>query len=346
LFKQNDVFKFGEYFQTKQMQNQFNLFDVLSEQQKEISHTTVLKFLLEEDDSFYHSFFKTSKPQQIEFTKLNFKLNDTLRCHLFIEAEDKIIVVQNGYTILPHKNIFHNYDIELLRLKKRKPIEKYLLYFDQSDKFNIPPDWKQVTFFELAQSVTAYEKVVANPNKKLFLNHYILSLTKDTETYRAIKNGKDLTCIIDGEFENYKFWFTIIVSEIASMLAKKYDREVKAFMGGKMAPYLLIHFPEWSSNNDSTTKYEIQYNWRKLRYVGNNYQSKQFIKEEINRLKTVGFNLPDYGKYRDSVPGNPSEGIIYEEDIIEKIHAHEEIVTFNSIVWAIDRLIAQIAGTK
>ncbi|WP_421918870.1 PD-(D/E)XK nuclease family protein [Marinifilum sp.] len=334
------------------MQNQFNIFDILFKDNKELSHSAVIKFLLEEDDFFYTHFLNTTKPQNPEI-HLEYKLSKYNRADILITGEDKIIIIENKFKCLPNANQLNEYSKELFDLPQKKEnekvIEKYLLYFHDSIDFHIPIDWKQITYFNLVEILNQYaDNNIINPDKRIFLKHYLESLTHYTENYLRIKNRDNLDDFFNITDNDSNFWLNIIFHEINSIISKKRNYPTWVGSGSTYIPLINIHYPAWTYDNCNNVEYVIQLNGKKLKYyahlnrIEDNEAKMIIVQNEIQRLNQNGFDSKPCGEFKKITQRKVKTCFIYQENILERIKSENKIVNIDSLIWAIEDLMERI----
>ncbi len=333
------------------MSNHFNLFEILFKDDKELSHSAAVKFLLEENDGFYFTLLQCNKPLN-PVVILEYKLNKYNRADILIIGEDKVIIIENKFKCLPYKTQLEEYSHELNQKFPGKKTEKYLLYFHKSDDFDIPEDWKQITYYELKSALENYVPTITAPDKKMFLQHYLESLKNYTEKYLVIKEGNNLEPFFKGEEGNYGFWLNLIFHELKSIICKKRDYRVFVGSGNTYVPFINVHHPDWTYEKRDNVEAVIQLNGQKLKYymhldrIHNQQERIKRVEKEICCLQDAGFEVTPSGEFKKLTGKAFKTCFVYQENLLDRIKSKNEEVTIEAIFWAIEDLIKRIPAVE
>jgi hypothetical protein len=263
-------------------ENSFNIFKILSKDDKELIHSAFLKFLLEEDDKIWEDVFEYSNAiKNIVLEKAYIVGEGTEKKRFRIDLvatgqKGERIIVENKFKSFPYRKQLEDYNDEFY-----KPTdEKYLLSFDSElidfDLLGWKPIGYKDILIHLKKNVIE-KKNVYPEDKFLFIEHYYKFLKNQFDEYGKLKlnckpyfdklNDKSLSTV-DGK-EN-KFWLNIIYSLIRMDLDKKFNNErekVKFIIspGNTTAPLLNILPTEWRFDNKKM-EFLIQFQGDKIKF--------------------------------------------------------------------------------
>ena len=339
----------------------FNIFEILSKDDKELSHSSFIKFLLDQEDGFFlEKFFGIKeKPSDIilehslSIERENEK-NKKLRLDILLQFPNKTIAIENKFKCLPTVKQLEDYTTAL-----DDNAEKYLLYFADGKDFKKPADWKSITYSRISQLIDEYLNQFEgklNPEKEIFITHYNKSLKKYIQKYISLKdaNQNELKKIFNqpnpkDESKNNKFWLHLMFHELAASFdAEGYRTWVGR--GGSYKPLMNVHHNEWTFKNEESIEYEfvIQLNGRNLKYYAHlkGIKNKQtIVNDEIERLKNNGFTETKSRKFKGKVSDKSNTCYIYQEDILHVLEEAGKTITLSNLHNAIESFKTRI-GTK
>lgn len=327
-------------------ENTFNIFEILSKDDKELSHSSMIKFLISESDFFSENLIQQNN-KNLKIC-LEYKLDKKLRVDILVCTENKIIAIENKFKCLPQIEQLNSYSQKLNELFPNKEIAKYLLYFEKGNNFNIPNDWNKITYEDIYHLIEEYlkkEKILVD--KEVLIRHYSESLKNYISRYKELKNPN--SNLLKEVFENpqnhnNRFWLHLIFHELASLFDKeKYSTWVGS--GGTYKPLINVHNPDWNYYSDKGYEFVIQLNGRNLKYYAHlkGLNNKQEIVDiEKERLISNGFKKAKSGKFKGKLSDKSNTSYIYQEDVIEVIETEGEIITLENLKRAIENLIKKI----
>ena len=330
----------------------FNIFKVLNKDNKELIHSAFLKFLLEEDNSLIEELLGIKLDKSEEKIKINLEHKiGNQRFDIFIKNGNNIIVIENKFKSLPYLKQLEEYSTVLDKKFSGKTINKYLLYFAKGNDFNLPNDWKVITYNDLVKLISDFlEKNDLAIEKIIFIEHYLSILRSYIEQYEKIKKSEGLSEI----FKNPKdkdngFWLKLVFFELAAMFPfPKYTTFVSK--GNSYKPFINIHIPKWNhikGDKDNKTGHEfvIQLNGTNLKYYAHLWyhsDREEFINKKVKILKDNKFKTTTSGHYKNKPNPKHKTGYIYQENIINVLEDNNKKITLHNIKGAIDDLINKI----
>lgn len=326
------------------MQEEFNIFDILSKDNKELSHSSMIKFLLQESPFFANGLIQMNE-SELDI-HLEFRL-DKERADIVIFVKNKVIIIENKFKCLPHIDQLESYSKKLEKKFQGKKILKFLLYFEKGSDFIIPSGWEKITYADVLELINEYLKINdnLNPEKKTLLKHYGSSLKKYIDKYDDLKNVDSNSLreiFLNPERGNNKFWLHLIFHE----LAYHFDYYTWVGSGITYEPLINFHYPKWKFDN---YEFVIQLNGRNLKYYAHLREVKnkeEVINEEVSRLEKFGFIKSESGKFKRKIASKSTTAYIYQEDIIDVIEAQNKKATLNNIKEAIENLIIKIENCR
>ncbi len=326
------------------MFDQFNIFEILFKDDKELAHSAFLKFLFELDPYFYQELLAIEPLLNPKIT-LEKRMTKKCRLDIHVESSDQIIVIENKFKCLPSRIQLEEYSEIMNKRYSGKKIVKYLLYFDEGTNFKMPPDWLPLTYAKMEESIRSFINlnIDLQYDKKVFIDHYLNSLSKYTRQYNEIKNGYCLEKYFNGRDKNASFWLNIIFHELASKFNDKYRPWVGS--GSTYTPLLNIHPQEWHYDNQEKVEFVIQLNGRKLKYYAHldKVDDKEFrVTQEINRLNNNNFTTTETGKFKGRIKTTSKTCYIYQEDIVEVIKSQNKSITIETLKEAIYNLMYRV----
>ena len=310
---------------------EFNIFTTLSKDNKELTHSAFLKFLLLEDQDFAKKFFNIEGAIKEEEIKLEKRLNKRLRADILINTPSLNLIIENKFKCLPQANQLKAYSEKIKEEKKAIPYQKFLLYFKKGTDFQLPEDWEFITYEDINAGIKELlERHLELPlDKKIFLQHYYEFLQDYIDAYKLLK--KEPECLYDvfrnefsykGKFKKENaYWLNLMFHELAS----KFPPEYKAFVGGGSTykPFINIHVPHWVFQEEGEGyEFVVQLNGNDLKFYANLNKVKNrqgIIEREVVALKSNSFINAKSGNYKGKLSAKSETGFIYREKLIDEL---------------------------
>jgi PD-(D/E)XK nuclease superfamily len=284
------------------MDNSFNIFRVLEKDDKELIHSSFIKFLLLENNDFYLNFLKINNPDFCEprlekpYTTPNKKNNGRKeRNRIDIEAiskDDKcILIIENKFKSMPCKEQLNSYDEIYNHHHSEKRFYKFIFCFDK-ELIEFESDWKKFDYRDLNYFIKSNYKGVG-PDKAIFINHYSSFIEDYCRKYDEYK----INCIklFSNSIQNEdKFWLRLIFSALHSKLIEYFNEHkikvtFKVNPGNTKVPLINIMPSDWKIKENQLL---IQLQGEDLKFYSHSID-RCFIQEFID---IAGKKLGD--KYR------------------------------------------------
>lgn len=272
----------------------FNFFTILSKDDKELIHSSFLRFLL--TDEFTSDFVLNEL-----FPEFNASLNlvsvdlekvysyqvmgehgrpKTKRIRLDIEAQSEdgqtILLIENKFKTFPHEEQLNLYDERFRVNYPNKTIVKYLLCFDKTIIPFIRTDWQFISYQEVLEVVQSLVATISlEPDKKTFIQHYIDFLQPYLIEYVKLKDNCGYL-FFDGKKDENKFWIRHI-NAIARLKLERYFSEKGVLVhfsvnpGNTSVPLLDIYPQHWNKDEHVTILIQVQDNCLKYYYHSNEH---------------------------------------------------------------------------
>lgn len=328
------------------MHDSFNIFESLSKDDKELSHSSFIKFLLEQEDGFFLEKLFGQKNEKFK-AQLEVSLNRKNRVDILLESKDKIIAIENKFKCLPNISQLENYSDALKKKYKGKNFLKFLLYFSKGSDFSFPKDWNKISYSELYSLIETYlkDKKDLHPEKKIFIEHYAASLKTYIDKYDQLKNPNlDILKDVFQPSKNNNFWLKLTFHEL-DFLFNSENHKTSVGAGGTYTPLMNLYPPEWKHKNEPY-EFVIQLNGQNLKYYAhlNQMDEKQkFVDQQIQRLKDGNFKTTSSGKFKGKLSEKRNKTcFIYQENILEVLMELEKKVTLANIHLAILDLVKRV----
>lgn len=249
----------------------FNFFTILSKDDKELIHSSFLRFLLKDEiisefvlKHLFSEFKSTLNRNSISLEKVysysvpveNGKPKSK-RIRLDIEAksedEHTILLIENKFKSFPNEYQLNTYDERFKVAYPNKIIVKYLLCFD---KTIIPfgrEDWHFISYKDVFEVMKLLLKnLELEPEKKIFIQHYVNFIEPYLNRYGEVK----LNCgylFFDGKKNENKFWIRHINAIVRLKLEKYFmEKDISVHFnvnpGNTSVPLINISPLHWNKN--------------------------------------------------------------------------------------------------
>ncbi|MCT4589129.1 MAG: PD-(D/E)XK nuclease family protein [Carboxylicivirga sp.] len=334
----------------------FNIFKVLEKDDKELIHSSFLKFLLSEDKIFAESVLGYNLPNdcKIELEKshtLKFpkRKNKRFRFDIEIVDNDTVIVIENKFKSFPTAHQLKEYDKVLNQDYKKHTQIKILLCFDKS-LFGGVDGWKVMDYGDLLPLIKQSKERISDAEKRIFIQHYIDFLSEYYDIHKTI-DDKLLEYFLDQSDKVAKFWIRLIYSKLAIKLDNyltKNNIEASVYMdnGNTSIPLINIVPNEWKING-----YEllVQFQGGYFKFYAHT-SDKAFIQElvDFSKNKAEAKNV-DYKKINKK---KEKSAFIFRLDIREKLYevdrlTEEEVFEYLTIFYnKVDKVIEMYKSDK
>lgn len=274
----------------------FNIFKVLEKDDKELIHSSFLRFLLTENDTIYRRFLKIA---HIEFSKpilektynipngnKEGKKKDRKRIDIEVTSLDKehILVIENKFKSFPYEQQLSSYNNLYNIQHKDKQKHKFLLCFDKS-LVSFTTDWVVFDYNDLLSFIKENYFDNKDTVKSLFIKQYHEFLSAYYEKYKLLtSNSKSL---FQKPYDNEnKFWLRLIYSALHLELIKYFKTKNISVRfdlnpGSTSVPLLNIIPENWKVNGKELL---IQFQGDDLKFYSHS-NDKTFIENIVLKAK-------------------------------------------------------------
>ena len=323
------------------MNDNFNIFDVLSKDNKELIHSAFLAFLFKEEG---HWFVKRLLRVAIDDkwkVRTEEKFGKRQRIDIILDSSKHVIIIENKFKSLPNRKQLEGYSEILEKKYPQKDFSKFLIYFARKADFELPEGWQALTYADVVAAIQEYMvwKKDLEDEKAMFLRHYVESVNSYIQKYQSLKdNPKEFYALFDhsNNNPNRKFWIQLMFHELKGYLKKRYQLDSKVNAGGVYFPSIDVYEPEakWKRGDYG---FFIQLDSHKLKYYAyfekNGKVDRQSVVDaEKEKLQSSGFVVSKSGKYKNKLSNNKNSGFIYQEDMLQELPKEkftiEEIATY------------------
>ncbi len=234
---------------------EFNIFKVLEKDDKELIHSSFLKYLLEYWGRYFYVHLFNVSNSDLNIPELE-KKHGKLRFDLEITSKDnkKVIIVENKFKSFPNKEQLEDYDNIIRKYHKDKEIYKYLLCFDPEIITFYTDDWRVISYSQLLQSIGDFLKSEYNlPNDdKIFILHYYNFLNEYYTNYNY--HIQHIDSLLNNSIEkSNKLWLRLLYSIIDNKVKLEYDSinvkiSTKIDPGNTAVPLINIIPEKWKTD--------------------------------------------------------------------------------------------------
>lgn len=275
----------------------FNFFTVLEKDNKELIHSSFMRFLLGEDSRFAEKFLgiEAFGPQKVISLEKSYLLDirgKNRRCRLDIEIVDgqRIIIIENKFKSFPDTAQLAHYDQVLDCQHPGKHQVKFLLCFDKN-LFAGHGDWIVKDYSDLSIYLAEYLDGMDNGDKKLFITHYYSFLKDYLQKYETYLKSSSCIFLNQSENEN-KFWLRLLYSHLKIRLDRYFAEKGMTvgigFGNGNASIPLMDIVPEHWILNDQRLLLQVQNG--ELKFYGLT-KDKVFLNEIIAFSRSVINNV-------------------------------------------------------
>jgi hypothetical protein len=183
---------------------EFNFFKILEKGDKELVHSAMLAYLIDNEQHFRIGFLKlpdlnytlTELEKSIGYKKQVRSKRKRIRFDVFCEdmAKKEVVVIENKFKSMPDKEQLKDYD-EGLKKNYTANINKILFCFDKklASKVVEETQWRVFDYIDLLKELETGKYYGNSIDKKLFIEHYCSLLKRYIDQKKADeKNANDL----------------------------------------------------------------------------------------------------------------------------------------------------------
>jgi len=227
----------------------FNYFKILEKDNKELTHSAFISYLLDNNRNFRKLFVEENDWQSSKLEQ-SYSHNKK-RCRIDIELrsndENTILFIENKFKSFPEEEQLSKYD-EIFKQKFNKDVKliKILFCFDKK-LVSFDNQWKIFDYQDLLKFLKINIDNYSDSDEKTFIEHYILFLEEYVESYRNLeKNCKHLFNKVLTKKD--KFWLKLLNSKIALEFKNNVKGDFKYVInpGNTSTPLLNIIPKKWN----------------------------------------------------------------------------------------------------
>lgn len=205
------------------MSNTFNIFKVLEKDDKELIHSSFLRFLMNENNCIYEDFFGI-KGIRFDFPTLEKSYKSSPirsgvkseRKRIDIEAisldKKHIVIIENKFKSFPYKKQLTSYDDIYDKHHKDKQKHKFLLCFDKN-LVSFKTDWKVFDYKDLLTFIENHYFKHSTGEKLTFIKHFHSFLNDYYQKYTLLVDDSRPLFVNLEDNEN-KFWLRLFYSAL------------------------------------------------------------------------------------------------------------------------------------
>jgi hypothetical protein len=239
------------------MSNEFNIFKILEKDDKELIHSSFLKFLIVENKKILNEFFSIS---EVGYSEPNLEkgyvLSDGSRLRIDVEVENQnledVIIIENKFKSFPNESQLQLYNRLFDEKFSKKKVHKYLLCFDKS-LITFRTDWTILDYGDLILFIEQKLGKNNDPAKAVFIEHYYKFLKEYYVNYKQYIIDSRPVFRGAARQEN-KFWIRLIYSllliELSSFFkGKAIEAKFEFPQGSTKVPLINIIPQHWRFEN-------------------------------------------------------------------------------------------------
>lgn len=312
----------------------FNIFTILEKDNKELIHSSFIKFLIEEDEKFFLEFLeielienaKVTLEKSYKYPNKGKTKNNRSRFDIEIKNEERIIIIENKFKSFPNEKQLIEYNKSLNFNYNSHKIEKILLCFDKNIfKTNIK-EWIIKDYKDLVLYLEKYIASIKDIEKKIFVSHYYLFLKNYTEKYQLILKSANNIFSNQKDNEN-KFWIKLFYSNLEIQLSdyfanKNLNVNVYIASGNTSIPLINIVPIKWKIDN---VELLIQIQNGEFKFYAHT-ENKDFLKKMIDYSKDVMNN--EFLEFKNINNRNEKTSYIFKINMLKNSRI-KEVVDFD-----------------
>ncbi|MDG1332645.1 MAG: PD-(D/E)XK nuclease family protein [Crocinitomicaceae bacterium] len=311
----------------------FNYFKVLSKDDKELIHSSFIKFLIEDEETsnyfmsaLFPQFQKELNTESIELEKgYNRKRIDI---EAWSEDGEHILIVENKFKSFPYKKQLDEYEAIYAHHHPNKHLTKYLLCFDPELVLFDRGDWHFIGYEEVYQVVDRFLNTDHGlfPEKEYFIRHYSEFLRGYFEQY-SIRMNSCRNLYERTNDKSSKFWLRLINCIIVQKLEEEFrDRNVTIKRydlnpGNTSVPVLNIVPDAW--NQEGEAELLIQFQGRALKYYCHSGDAALVEPLFVHARESI-VDSPESAKFGRLTRRQVRSCFIYKEDFFSELPENED----------------------
>ncbi len=300
----------------------FNIFETLEKDDKELIHSSFVCFLMNEYKEFYSSVLGLDYSSEI-LSQIDAKVEQSLgkeygRADILVR-EPMTILIENKFKSFPNNDQLAKYDE---KFPNSPNVHKYLLTFDKSI-VNLSPDirdnWKIIDYKQILEFCKSVIKTdLLSNDKRLFIEHYVLFISSYIADFHKLNSDSSfINEKINSTDRNSTFWKVIIFNLIKLKTEQILDYDnygIHVFAGSQKTPGLYI----WTKNperyifkNVGSVWFELQDKKLRLKLGKQGISQRNELADILNKS---GINLDLTGFVRKPSE-NANSFTLYQENL-------------------------------
>lgn len=304
----------------------FNIFKVLEKDDKELIHSSFIKYLLENYGCYFYKYLFNLEHDNYKTPELE-KSYEKQRLDIEIISNDnkEIVVIENKFKTFPHKEQLKRYDKILKKYHKDKKKHKFVICFDSNSLTFYNENWTFISYSEILEVINKFLISTQNisNDEKLFINHYCIFLNQYYYDYsHNLNNLKEL--LENPNDKISRFWLRLFYSNVQNKIEQKFlDKEVEVSFdsdtGKTSVPLVNIKPKHWKINGIEKV---IQFQGNDVKFyihTGN----KEIIKQLIEKVKSN--IITNNGELKKITARNENSSFIYKEKLTHVINSDVNI---------------------
>lgn len=249
--------------------SKFNIFNILEKDDKELIHSSFIKFLLTENNSLYEYLelgnIKFNEPVLEKVYLSSTEANNTKRYRIDIEVKSsddtKILIIENKFKSFPDQKQLESYNELYNQQHEGKEFHKILFCFDPSIISFDKNGWKVIGYKDLLEFIKKYyidNNTYKNNDKHIFVTHYYDFLNNYYTIYSDLKN-KNFKEIFNEKTNRNNFWRRLFYSALKIKLDCNIIESIIDLDKGNVSEPLLNIIPKnWKINNNKELLIQLQ----------------------------------------------------------------------------------------
>jgi len=282
----------------------FNYFNILEKDNKELTHSAFISYLLERNLNFRNLFVENNK-WQLPKLEQSYSHNKK-RCRIDIELksidEKTILFIENKFKSFPEEEQLSKYD-QIFKQKFNEDIKlvKFLFCFDKK-LVCFDNHWKVFDYGDLLNFLKKNIDTYPTNDEKTFIRHYMLFLEQYIEEY----NNLEKSCshlFKKGLTKEEKFWLRLLNSKIALEFKNNIEGDFKYVInpGNTSTPLLNIIPKKWKEITGEELLIQFQGNSLKFYlHSANKKNAEKLIKFSKSQIQSTKIKFKKITKRKEN----------------------------------------------
>ncbi len=321
------------------MNKDINIIKLLSKDDKEVIHSAIISFLLNESKFFREKILGVGF-EDIEIPKEEvsypFRPDEGSRRRIRFDilvtdkAGERICIIENKFKSLPTRIQFRGYSRFAEQKFKGKDVSKVLISFLSPAKGVLPADWRSITYAQIHDWIQEFmeRKPELSQNKRFLVEQYQELLQEKLTAYQEAKTTRIYEIFSnpgDNKGEN-RFWLTLFLSEILSEMEEYQEYFSGFYLGGGSSniPLLNLHPRKSWKDYEAESEFLIQLQGGTIKlycHIGRGMNGNAIVGEKIQSLQKNGLETKSSGEFKDTKETAREERTkyVYRENLLKEI---------------------------